>query len=105
MVILAKKRYEFTNGEDKFVTKGGGLIEDAPEWLSKIPYFRAVVQQGDILEVKTPTMVSVANNAIVNGANHSHVVPTTQNAEKGEQGSAAASAESKQNGNKTGNKK
>ena len=95
MVILTKKRYEFTNGEDKFVTKGGGLIEDAPDWLSRVPYYRAVVAVGDILEVKTPVMVAATDSAAL----------ATQKAEKGEQGSAAASAESKQNGNKTGNKK
>lgn len=95
MVILTKKRYEFTNGMDKFTTKGGGLIEDAPEWIAQTPYYKAVVLDGDILEVKTPVMVAATDSAAL----------ATQKAEKGEQGSAAASAESKQNGNKTGNKK
>lgn len=57
MQILAKKRFEFRLGEAKFTTAGNNIIENAPDWIAKTPFFAAIVKDGDILEIKTDTIV------------------------------------------------
>lgn len=63
MIILSKKRFGFVKQDgnerleaEKFVTKGNMAIEDAPDWIKKVPLFDLAVEAGEIVTVngKTP---------------------------------------------------
>ena len=63
MIILSKKRFGFVKQDgnerleaEKFVTKGGMAIEDAPDWIEKNPLYQLAVEAGEIVTVngKTP---------------------------------------------------
>ena len=49
MQILTKKRYQFTNGEEKVVTQGNFVVENVPDWVKKDDFFKMAVDDGDIL--------------------------------------------------------
>ena len=59
MKILTKKRIAFrvNNEGPEFVSKGGGEIEDAPEWIKKDPMFGWASTDGDLVELVAPTDV------------------------------------------------
>lgn len=53
MLILTKKKFMFRNADgDAFTTKGGMLIEEAPEWITKQLLYTLAKDDGDIVEVK-----------------------------------------------------
>lgn len=53
MLILTKKKFMFRNADgDAFTTKGGMLIEEAPEWIAKQLLYTLAKDDGDIVEVK-----------------------------------------------------
>lgn len=63
MVILTKKRLGFVKQDgnariesERFISKGGMAIEDAPEWIEKDPLFTLAVASGELVTVngKTP---------------------------------------------------
>lgn len=60
MIILSKKRFCFVNPEaksrdeaERFTTKGGMAIEDAPDWIEKDPLYQWAVDDGDLVVVKS----------------------------------------------------
>lgn len=59
MKILTKKRIAFrvNNEGPEFVSKGGGEIEDAPEWIKKDPMFGWASTDGDLVELAVPAEV------------------------------------------------
>lgn len=63
MVILTKKRFGFVKQDgteridaERFLTKGGMEIEDAPDWIATDPLYALAVESGDLVPVngKTP---------------------------------------------------
>lgn len=63
MVILTKKRFGFVKQDgteridaERFLTKGGMEIEDAPDWIETDPLYALAVAAGDLVPVngKTP---------------------------------------------------
>ena len=60
MQILSKKKFEFRDGTEKFTTAGGGVIETAPDWIARTPFFKAIVNDGNILEIATRIAVPVS---------------------------------------------
>ena len=53
MVILTKKKFMFRNVVgDTFTTKGGMIIEDAPDWIQSTQLYEWAVGDGDLVEVK-----------------------------------------------------
>lgn len=53
MQILTKKPFLFKNGEEQFITKGGMVIETAPDWITKTPLYPLVVADGNLVEIAT----------------------------------------------------
>lgn len=51
MQILSKKRYQFKNGYDVFITQGGMVIENAPDWIAKDDLYNTAVANGNIVEI------------------------------------------------------
>ncbi len=59
MRILSKKRFAFKAQDERFVSQGGMIIEDAPDWIAKMPLFHLAVADGDIVTVQTPVTKAV----------------------------------------------
>lgn len=58
MVILTKKRFGFVKQDgteridaERFLTKGGMEIEDAPDWIATDPLYALAVESGDLVPV------------------------------------------------------
>ena len=65
MIILTKKRFGFVKQDgteridaERFLTKGGMEIEDAPNWIATDPLYALAVESGDLVPVsgKTPKL-------------------------------------------------
>lgn len=52
MIILSKKKFHFKAGGNHFTTKGGRIIEEAPDWIASLPFYQWAKDDGDIVEVK-----------------------------------------------------
>lgn len=53
MLILSNKKFEFTSDQgQKFCTRGGKIIEEAPEWIKDTWLYGLAVSDGDLVEVK-----------------------------------------------------
>lgn len=53
MQILTKKPFLFKNGEEQFISKGGMVIETAPDWIVKTPLYPLAVADGNLVEIAT----------------------------------------------------
>ena len=53
MQILTKKPFLFKNGDEQFISKGGMVIESAPDWIVKTPLYPLVVADGNLVEIAT----------------------------------------------------
>lgn len=63
MIILTKKRFGFVKQDgterieaERFTSKGGMAIEDAPDWIETDPLYALAVESGELVVVngKTP---------------------------------------------------
>jgi hypothetical protein len=53
MVILTKRKFMFRNADGEyFISKGGMVIEDAPDWIPSTRIYGLALADGDIVEVK-----------------------------------------------------
>ncbi len=53
MVILTKTRFMFKSvAGDVFISKGGMVIEEAPDWIQSTRLYELAVSDGDLVEVK-----------------------------------------------------
>lgn len=59
MIILTKKRFGFVKQDgtermeaERFTSKGGMAIEDAPDWIKTDPLYELAVAAGDLVVVK-----------------------------------------------------
>lgn len=56
MFILSKKRFQFRNANnDTFTTKGGMVMEEAPDWCADNAFFKAAEADGHIIVAAAPT--------------------------------------------------
>lgn len=61
MLILSNKKFEFTSESgQKFCTKGGKIIEEAPEWIKDTILYGLAFDDGDLVEVKGTSDAHVA---------------------------------------------
>ena len=51
MQILTKKPYLFKNGDEKFISKGGMVIEICPDWIAQTPLYKLAAAEGNIVEL------------------------------------------------------
>lgn len=50
MFILSKKRFQFRNANNEtFTTKGGMIMEKAPDWCADNIFFKLAAADGDII--------------------------------------------------------
>lgn len=53
MVILTKRKFMFKSAiGETFITKGGMVIEDAPDWIQETRLFSLAVSDGDLVTVQ-----------------------------------------------------
>ena len=53
MLIISKKKFMFKNViGGSFITKGGGILEEAPDWIRETLLYDLALSDGDIIEVK-----------------------------------------------------
>lgn len=53
MLIISKRKFLFTNViGGSFITKGGGILEEAPDWIRENILYDLALSDGDIIEVK-----------------------------------------------------
>ena len=53
MLIISKRKFMFTNViGGSFITKGGGILEEAPDWIRETILYDLALSDGDIIEVK-----------------------------------------------------
>lgn len=53
MLIISKRKFMFKNViGDSFITKGGGILEEAPDWIRETILYDLALSDGDIIEVK-----------------------------------------------------
>lgn len=53
MLIISKRKFMFTNViGGSFITKGGGILEEAPDWIRENILYDLARSDGDIIEVK-----------------------------------------------------
>lgn len=53
MLIISKRKFMFTNViGGSFITKGGGILEEAPDWIRETILYGLALSDGDIIEVK-----------------------------------------------------
>ena len=53
MVILTKRKFMFRNADGEcFISKGGMVIENAPDWIPSTRIYGLALADGDIVEVK-----------------------------------------------------
>lgn len=56
MVILTKRKFMFRNADGEcFISKGGMVIEDAPDWIVSCRIYGLALADGDLVEVKGNT--------------------------------------------------
>lgn len=53
MLIISKRKFMFKNViGGSFITKGGGILEEAPDWIRENILYALALSDGDIIEVK-----------------------------------------------------
>ena len=53
MLIISKSKSMFKNViGGSFITKGGGILEEAPDWIRETILYGLALADGDIIEVK-----------------------------------------------------
>lgn len=53
MLIISKRKFMFKNViGGSFITKGGGTLEEAPDWIRETILYDLALSDGDIIEVK-----------------------------------------------------
>ena len=53
MLIISKRKFMFKNViGGSFITKGGGILEEAPAWIRETILYALALSDGDIIEVK-----------------------------------------------------
>ena len=53
MLIISKRKFMFKNViGGSFITKGGGVLEEAPDWIRETILYDLALSDGDIIEVK-----------------------------------------------------
>lgn len=53
MLIISKRKFMFKNViGGSFITKGGGILEEAPDWIRETFLYDLALSDGDIIEVK-----------------------------------------------------
>ena len=53
MLIISKRKFMFKNViGGSFITKGGGIMEEAPDWIRETLLYDLALSDGDIIEVK-----------------------------------------------------
>lgn len=53
MLIISKRKFMFKNViGSSFITKGGGILEEAPDWIRETILYDLALSDGDIIEVK-----------------------------------------------------
>lgn len=53
MLIISKRKFMFKNAiGGSFITKGGGILEEAPDWIRETILYDLALSDGDIIEVK-----------------------------------------------------
>lgn len=53
MLIISKRKFMFKNViGGSFITKGGGILEEAPDWIRETILYGLALSDGDIIEVK-----------------------------------------------------
>ena len=53
MLIISKRKFMFKNViGGSFITKGGGILEEAPDWIRETILYDLALSEGDIIEVK-----------------------------------------------------
>ena len=53
MLIISKRKFMFKNViGGSFITKGGGILEEAPHWIRETLLYDLALSDGDIIEVK-----------------------------------------------------
>ena len=53
MLIISKRKFMFKNViGGSFITKGGGILEEAPDWIRENILYDLALSDGDIIEVK-----------------------------------------------------
>lgn len=53
MLIISKRKFMFKNViGGSFITKGGGILEEAPDWIRETILYDLALSDGDIIEVK-----------------------------------------------------
>ena len=53
MIIISKRKFMFKNViGGSFITKGGGILEEAPDWIRETLLYDLALSDGDIIEVK-----------------------------------------------------
>lgn len=53
MLIISKRKFMFKNVFGcSFITKGGGILEEAPDWIRETFLYDLALSDGDIIEVK-----------------------------------------------------
>ena len=53
MLIISKRKFMFKNVIGcSFITKGGGILEEAPDWIRETILYDLALSDGDIIEVK-----------------------------------------------------
>ena len=53
MLIISTRKFMFKNViGGSFITKGGGILEEAPDWIRETILYDLALSDGDIIEVK-----------------------------------------------------
>lgn len=53
MLIISKRKFMFKNViGGSFITKGCGILEEAPDWIRETLLYDLALSDGDIIEVK-----------------------------------------------------
>lgn len=53
MLIISKRKFMFKNViGGSFITKGGGILEEAQDWIRETILYDLALSDGDIIEVK-----------------------------------------------------
>ncbi len=64
MLIKSTHRLEFSNGTEKFLTAGGNVEQEAPDWIAEDDYFKANLADGRVTRLASP-VVDVVDPVVV----------------------------------------
>lgn len=81
MLIISKRKFMFKNViGGSFITKGGGILEEAPDWIRETILYDLALSDGDIIEVKGSGSDKEAETAVAN-AKRTHSKKAKESAE------------------------